>query len=134
MNSPGYRNRMSIRTILSIAVTLAFASLPATALADLHVDAAGFHRVVTDVSQGDACRVHRTDDGTTIRCPDGSKGTMTLYRNRGEDAACELDFWTQANSKGNGNHWRAQLSHQNSANGTCTLHWNGMDSLQITIS
>src|SRR5690242_8464090 len=101
MNSLGYTNRMSIRTILSIAVTLAFVSLPAIALADLHVDAPGFHRVVTDTSQGESCQVHRTDDGTTIRCPDGSKGTMTLYRNRGEDAACELDFWTQANAKNN---------------------------------
>lgn len=120
---------MSIRTILSSAAILGLASLPAAALADLHVDAAGFHRVVAGSSQGGSCHVHRTDDGTNVRCPDGSKGTLTLYRSHGEDAACELDFWTQTNGN---THWRAQLSHQNGAVGTCTLHWNGPDSLQIT--
>lgn len=124
---------MSIRTILSAAALLAFAGLPAVALADLNVDADGFHRVVTESTQGATCHVHRSSDGTSVRCPDGSKGTMTLYRSRGEDAACELDFWTQANGNGP-NQWHATLSHQNAANGTCALHWSGTDSLQVTLN
>lgn len=84
------------------------------------------------MGKGGSCNVHRMGDTTLVRCPNGLKGTLTVYRNRGESAACEVDFWYQGSAAGNGP-WRAQLSHQNASSGTCTTHWTDPSTLQLTI-
>ncbi len=126
----GYIQRMTTRSIVAVAAILTMAAAPLAARADLQVTANGFHRVVADAGQTGSCHVHRIDNGTTIRCPDGSKGTMVLYRHRSESAACEVDFWSQS---GGGSPWRVQLSHQNSAIGTCTTRWDNPTTLEVNL-
>ena len=120
---------MNTRILLSAAFGAAFAALPAVALADLNVTANGFHRVVAEAANGDSCEVYRNGPNVVVRCPDGSKGTLTMYRHTSEGAACELDFWAQGNGK-----WRAQLSHVNTANGTCTVKWDNGTTVEINTS
>lgn len=128
----GYAFRMTTRSILIAAAVAAISAAPAAALADLQVTANGFHRVVVDAGQTGSCHVHRmdNDNGTTIRCPDGSKGTMVLYQHSKESSACEVDFWSQSNGA---NPWRVQLSHQNSTVGTCTTHWDNPTTLEVNL-
>ncbi|HEV3153149.1 MAG TPA: hypothetical protein VGZ02_05050 [Candidatus Baltobacteraceae bacterium] len=123
---------MKIHVLLAAAAAGSLAALPAIALADLHVNAIGFHRVVTETNQSPACHVHRVDDGTMVRCADGSKGTMTLYRRSSETPVCELDFWPQSNNAAQ--RWRVQVSHQDSTYGTCTTQWQGADTLNVTLA
>jgi|GEM_PF-4795420 len=122
--------RTNILTSVALACTLAM--LPAVALASLEVDTNGFARVVTEATQGDSCHVHGPPGAKTVRCPDGSSGTMTLYRNFGESPVCELDFWYAGNGSG-AQRWHAHVSHPNGTYGTCMLHWKSSNALQLNL-
>lgn len=123
---------MNVRTILPGAAIVAAALAPAAALADMHVNAQGFERVVTSSAQGESCRVQGLTGGTSVTCPDGSRGTMVLYRHAGEAPVCQVDFWYQGEVTG-GRQWRALLSHRNASLGICALHWRTADTLQVII-
>lgn len=109
-------------------------TLAAAAFAALVVNANGFERVVSSSSQGATCEVAQAANGTgtTVTCPDGSRGSMVLYRNADEGPACELDFWFGPNGSG-AQTWHALLSHQNSTSGACALNWTGPDTLNVTL-
>jgi hypothetical protein len=123
---------MKIPAILAAAAVAAAAFVPAAALADLQVNANGFYRVVESSTQGDSCEVEHAPGGMSVSCPDGSRGTLVLYRSVDEAAVCEVDFWYAGNGSGM-QRWRAQISHANPANGTCTLHWNDPTTLNLTV-
>ena len=125
---------MKIPAILAGAAVAAAAFVPAAALADLQVNANGFERVVATSTQGDSCEVERqrVAGGMSVSCPDGSRGTLVLYRTADEAAVCEVDFWYAGNGSGV-QRWRAQISHANAANGTCSLHWNDPATLNLTV-
>ncbi|HZZ65407.1 MAG TPA: hypothetical protein VFE17_07915 [Candidatus Baltobacteraceae bacterium] len=124
---------MSIRTFFACAVLPALAFTPALALADLHVDSTGAHRIVASVNGDSACQEHRSpSDPASIRmdCPSGSRGTLTVYRQTDEGAACEVDFWPQT---GTSRPWHAILSHQNASAGACAIKWTGPDRISLTV-
>lgn len=122
---------MSIRTIILAAAVPVLACVPAVALADLQVNANGFHRVVVGSMQNGNCHVHRADGGRTVRCPDGTRGTLTLYQHHDSAPACEIDFWYQ---NGAGRPWHIQLSHQNAASGNCTTQWQNDSTLNVSLT
>ena len=123
---------MSIRKLAAFAAVTAFAAAPAAALADLHVNAPGFHRVVISGAAGThGCHVHRDDLGAAVTCPDNARGTMTLYTDsEGGTPVCEVDFWPQTTT---GKPWRAILSHQDSTNGSCSMTWQTGRTLLISL-
>jgi hypothetical protein len=122
---------MTLRTILSAGLASALVLLPVTALADLQVNASGFARIVASSTQGDSCEVQQSPGGTAATCPNGSRGTIVLYRERGAPPVCELDFWYAGNGSGM-ERWRAQLSHQNTDRGGCVMHWDGSNALTVS--
>lgn len=121
MQAPGITLNMGIRTALAAA-----------AFAALVVNANGFERVVASSAQGTSCDVSQATNGTTVTCPDGSRGSMVLYRSNDEGAACQLDFWFGPNGSG-AQTWHALLSHQNSGSGACALNWTGPNTLNVTL-
>ena len=123
---------MNLSKILTAVAVFSFAALPAAALAEFQVNATGFHRIVADSSQGGSCRVRRNDAGTLVRCPNGSRGTMTVYQYRSGPSVCELDFWYQTNPVGAGR-WRVQVSHQNTSVGTCSTHWDNPNTIDLSL-
>lgn len=122
---------MNIRTLLPAAAILSAAFLPGAALADLQVNANGFDRVIASSTQGDSCEVERLSGVLTVTCPNGSRGTLLLYRQSDETPVCQVDFWYGGNGSG-AQTWRAQLAHTNAASGTCTLHWNNATTLNLS--
>jgi hypothetical protein len=122
---------MSIRTILPIAAVTALALVPAAALANLEVHANGFHRVVVGSMQNGNCEVHRMDDGRIVRCPDGSRGTLTLYQHALGEPMCQVDFWYDTSS--GPRPWHITVSHQNSEGG-CTTTWQNNTTLNVDLS
>jgi len=82
--------------------------------------------------QNGMCHVHRAGDGRMVRCPDGSRGTLTFYQHTLGTPACEVDFWYD-NTSGS-RPWHIQLSHQNAADGTCTTQWQGANTLNVSLS
>ena len=128
----GYTAGMSIRTILPTAAIAALAFTPAIALADLQVTANGFDRVITSSTQGDTCEVERQTGGTSIDCPDGSRGTMLFYRHADESPVCEVDFWFGGNGSG-AQRWSARVARQNGTYGTCALNRQNDTTLQVTL-
>jgi hypothetical protein len=123
---------MSIRTILPMAAVAALALAPAAALADLQVNAAGFDRVIASSTQGDTCEVDQITGGTSIDCPDGSRGTILLYRHYGESPVCEVDFWYGGNGSG-AQRWSARVARRNGTNGNCALTRQNANTLQVTL-
>lgn len=101
---------------------------PVTALAQpLQINLNGAQRAISSTA-GENCEVvPYRGTPTSVTCPDGSRGTITLYGQSPDSPACELDFWFQSNR------WHAILSHQNSANGTCAMHWNDSATLQLSL-
>jgi hypothetical protein len=120
-----------MKQLLAIATLCALASIPAMASAPLKVNANGFHRVVVDTGTTPSCNNHRTGSGRLVICPQSSRGTMTLYRHTSEGALCEIDFWPQSDAA---HPWRAVLSHPNTGNGTCSLHWRDRSTIDVTPS
>lgn len=123
---------MSIRTILPTAAVAALALAPAAALADLQVNANGFDRVMTSSTQGDTCEVEQQAGGTSIDCPDGSRGTILFYRHYGETPVCEVDFWYGGNGTGS-QHWSARVARQIGTNGSCMLSRRNESTVQVTL-
>ncbi|HET9097389.1 MAG TPA: hypothetical protein VFN37_12055 [Candidatus Baltobacteraceae bacterium] len=125
---------MTFRLLLSAAAAAiaVLALAPAIALADLQVRANGFDRVVTSSTQGDTCEVEQLTGGTSIDCPDGSRGTMLFYRLDGESPVCELDFWFGGNGSG-AQRWSAQIVRQNGMIGTCALDRQSANAMRITL-
>ena len=118
---------MKIRTSLPAALVMAvFAAAPALAQGPLQITLSGFQRAIPYVTGGgDNCDVLPPSGATTtVNCPDGSKGTVTLYGQSEDSPVCEVDFWTQ------GGRWHAIVSHQNG--GTCALKWAGGTTLNVT--
>lgn len=115
-----------------MAAIAAFASAPALALADLQVNANGFDRVVASASHGATCDVEQLTGGTSIDCPDGSRGTLLFYRHDDETPVCEIDFWYGMGDSG-AQQWRAQTPQQNGTYGTCALRWPYANVLQVTL-
>jgi hypothetical protein len=113
------------RFLAAVAAIIALPVAPALAQGPLHVNLSGFQRAVPYVtSGGDNCEVLPPyGASTTVNCPDGSKGTITLYGQSEDTPVCEVDFWTQ------GGRWHATLAHQNG--GSCALNWNN-GSLNVT--
>lgn len=102
--------------------------VPLSALAQpLQINLTGAERAVASTS-GENCEVVPYRGApTTVTCPDGSRGTITLYGQNEDSAACELDFWFQSNR------WHAILSHQNSGTAPCAMRWNDSATLQLSI-
>jgi hypothetical protein len=123
---------MSIRTILPAAAAVALALMPAMALAQLQVNANGFERVVVGSMQNGSCDALEVSSGTLLRCPDGSRGTLTLFRHEDDAPACEVDFWYD--SAHGSRPWHIQLSHQSGTNGTCATQWQGATTLNVSAS
>jgi hypothetical protein len=119
---------MSIRTILAGVAAAALALMPSVALAYLEVDANGFHRIVVGSLQNGPCNLARVTGGRMVRCPDGSRGTLTFYRHTLGMPVCQLDFWYQA---GAAKRWHISLSHQSADNGGCTTQWQGPQTLNV---
>lgn len=103
--------------------------VPAAALAQpFQVNVNGAQRVISYSTSGDNCSVlPYRGTPTSVTCPDGSRGTITLYGTSEDSAACEVDFWFDANR------WHAILAHQNNANGTCAMHWGTDGTLNVSI-
>lgn len=124
---------MSIRTILPLAAVAALALAPVAALADFQVNANGFERVIASSTQGDTCEVEQLTGGTSIDCPDGSRGTILFYRHDGESPVCEVDFWYGGNGSG-AQRWSARVARQNSTFGSCTLSRQNGNTVQVSLA
>jgi hypothetical protein len=123
---------MSIRTILPAAAAIALALMPSVALAYLEVNANGFHRVVLGSLQNGPCDLARISGGRMVRCPDGSRGTLTLYQHTYGMPVCQIDFWYD--SAHGPRPWHIQLSHESTDNGTCTTQWQDNQTLNVSVS
>jgi hypothetical protein len=120
---------MSIRSLLPICAMAAAMLVPAAALAQpFQINVNGAQRVIPYSTSGDNCDVlPYGGTPTAVTCPDGSRGTITVYGQSPDSPACEVDFWYEAGR------WHAILSHENSANGTCAMNWNGATTLNISL-
>jgi hypothetical protein len=120
---------MSIRSLLPICAMAAAMLVPAAALAQpFQINVNGAKRVIPYSTSGDNCDVlPYGGTPTAVTCPDGSRGTITVYGQSPDSPACEVDFWYEAGR------WHAILSHENSANGTCAMNWNGATTLNISL-
>lgn len=118
---------MGIRKLLpAAAVIAAFAGAPAWAQSPLQVNLNGFMRAVPYSTAGDTCEVlpiHAAP--TTVTCPDGSRGTLTLYGQSEDAPVCEVDFWYQ------GARWHAIVARQNG--GTCALRFTDASTLSVML-
>ena len=102
--------------------------VPATALAQpLQINLNGAQRAVPSTAGTNCDVLPYRGAPTALTCPDGSRGTITLYGQNEDTAVCEVDFWFQSNR------WHAILSHQNSAGGTCAMQWTDSATLQLSV-
>lgn len=118
---------MALPKLLAAAAAIAaLAVAPALAQGPLQVNLNGFQRAIPYVTGGgDNCEVLPPyGASTSVSCPDGSKGTITLYGQSEDTPVCEVDFWTQ------GGRWHAIVSHQNG--GSCALKWGNGGNLNVS--
>jgi hypothetical protein len=115
---PGYTLGMR-KLLIAAAASAALVCVPlVAAAAPLQINVAGFERIVPYATTGDTCDVLPIHgDPTAVNCPDGSRGTLTLYTNAEDTPVCEVDYWYQ------GNRWHAITAKQNG--GTCAIRWGG---------
>jgi hypothetical protein len=109
---------------MAAAVLLPIASLAQS----FQINVNGAQRIIPSSTAGDNCTVMPySGTPTALTCPDGSRGTITLYGTSIDSPACEVDFWFDAGR------WHAILSHQNNANGSCAINWNGSSTLNVSL-
>ena len=100
--------------------------LAVAAVAALQVNLSGFQRAVPYATAGDTCEVLPVHAApTTVNCPDGSRGTLTLYGSSEDAPVCEVDYWFE------GSRWHAIVAQK--SGGTCVMRFADASTLNVTL-